>query len=362
MLATRLLVFGATVGVVLAATLLSVRGRDAARVALDVGCQRPCAPFNIVWVGDILLGDAAQPYLDEHGYEWPFDRVRPLLANAFVIGNAEGPITDRDEDYFPNARWSYSARPPAAAALANVGFQAIGLSNNHALDRGPEGLLDTLRHADEAGLQTFGAGMSEDEAAAPLFVETGYGAVAILGFGKAWGTGAVAGPEHAGTVPYTAEAITRLKHSAVAAGARWVVAYVHWGENYGTVTNEQRRIAETFARAGYSLVIGSHPHLAQDVEIVRGTPILYSLGNFAFGSPGAYSKNVPGFSLIARTAFGQDGLQSIELTCIVTDNEIVHFQTRPCSASQSRSLMGRLGTAVTRKDEKGIVELRGRRG
>ena len=360
MLAGRLLALGATIAVVLAATVLSVRGRDAARVAPDAGCQPPCAPFHIVWVGDILLGDRAQPHLDEHGYGWPFEHVRPLLADAFVIGNAEGPITDREEVYFPDARWSYAARPPAALALANVGFNAIGLSNNHILDRGPEGLRDTLMHAREAGLQTFGAGLTEDEAAAPLYVETGYGAVAVLGFGKAWGTGAVAGRERAGTIPYTAGAITRLKQAATAAGARWVVAYVHWGENYGTVTNEQRRVAEDFARAGYTLVIGSHPHLAQEVEIVRGTPVLYSLGNFAFGSPGAYSRNAPGYSLIARTAFGQDGLQSVELTCIVTDNAIVGYQTRPCSTSQSQALMGRLGTTVTRKGEKGFVEWRKR--
>jgi poly-gamma-glutamate synthesis protein (capsule biosynthesis protein) len=195
-------------------------------------------------------------------------------------------------------------------------------------------LQDTLRHAREAGLRTFGAGLREDEAAAPLYVETGYGAVAVLGFGKSWGTGAVAGPERAGTVPYTAEAITRLKQSATAAGARWVVAYVHWGENYGAVTNEQRRIAGEFARAGYSLVVGSHPHLAQEVEIVRGTPILYSLGNFTFGTPGSYSRSAPGFSLIARAAFGPDGLQAVELTCLATDNEIVRFQPRPCNATQ----------------------------
>ena len=362
MLTSRLLAFAATIVVLLAATLLSVDRREPARIAPNAGSQRPGAPFTIVWVGDILLGDAAQPYLDEHGYEWPFEHVRPLLADAFVVGNAEGPLTDRDEVHFPDARWSYSARPPAALALANVGFNAIGLSNNHILDRGPEGVHDTLRLAGDAGLQTFGAGMTEDEAAAPLFVETGYGAVAIFGFGKAWGTGAVAGPERAGTIPYSAEAIARLKQSATTAGARWVVAYVHWGDNYGTVTNEQRRIADNFARAGYDLVIGHHPHLAQPVEIVRGTPILYSLGNFAFGSPGSYSRSVPGYSLVARTAFGQDGLQSVELTCIVTDNEIVNYQTRPCSASQSQALMGRLGTAVTRKGEKGIVEWRRRQG
>jgi poly-gamma-glutamate synthesis protein (capsule biosynthesis protein) len=360
MLARRLLALGATILVLLVATQLSVDRRDAGRAGPAAGCPPPCAPFTIAWVGDILLGDQAQPYLDEYGYEWPFEQVRPLLADAFVIGNAEGPITERVEPYFPSQRWSYHARPPAALALANVGFDAIGLSNNHALDRGPEGLQDTLRLAREAGLQTFGAGMTDDEAEAPLLVETGYGAVAVLGFGKAWGTGAVAGPEQAGTVPYTTEAITRLKQAATAAGARWVVAFVHWGGNYEPVTSDQRRVAEAFARAGYDLVIGAHPHLAQEVEIVRGMPVLYSLGNFAFGSPGSYSRSAPGFGLVARTAFGQDGLRSVELTCIAIDNEVVNYQTRPCTTSQTQALMRRLGPAVSLKGGKGVVEWRRR--
>jgi poly-gamma-glutamate synthesis protein (capsule biosynthesis protein) len=359
MLAKRLLALAATLLVVLVATLLSVRGHDAvtdlAEGLVGASCAQSCTPFEIVWVGDIMLGDRAQRHIDQHGYEWPFEHVRPLLANAFVIGNAEAPITTRSEPYFREQKFSYNVQPVAAVALASVGFEAIGLSNNHALDRGPEGLRDTIRNAQEAGLHTFGAGMSDAEASAPLLVDTGYGTVAVLGFGREWNYGAVAGPERAGTIPYTADAIGRLKEAATAAGARWVVAYVHWGENYEEVNGDQRRVAETFARAGYDLVVGAHPHLAQEVEIVRGMPVLYSLGNFTFGSPGGYTRKAPGYSLTARTGFGPDGLLSIELTCIATDNDDVKFQPRLCTTSQSQALMKRLGSAVTLTGEKGVV-------
>jgi poly-gamma-glutamate synthesis protein (capsule biosynthesis protein) len=361
-LANRLLALGATLLVVLVATVWSVRSRTGTGDPTSAACGQPCAPFEIVWVGDILLGDRAQQQLDQHGYEWPFEHLRPLLADAFVIGNAEAPITSRSEPYFPDQRFSYNAQPAAATALASVGFDALGLSNNHALDRGPEGLRDTVRHAREAGLQTFGAGMNEAEASAPLLVETGYGTVAVLGFGREWQYGAVAGPERAGTIPFRPETIAQLKQSATAAGARWVVAFVHWGENYERVNAEQRRVAEAFARAGYDLVIGAHPHLAQEVEIVRGVPVLYSLGNFTFGSPGDYSREAPGYSLAARTGFGPDGLVSIKLSCVATDNNVVKFQPRPCNASQSQALMRRLGSAVTLQGEKGVVTWARRQG
>ena len=39
------------------------------------GCQETSDPYEIIWTGDILLADAAQPYLDKHGYTWPFEYV-----------------------------------------------------------------------------------------------------------------------------------------------------------------------------------------------------------------------------------------------------------------------------------------------
>lgn len=360
-LARRLLIFGATLAAVLLLAQLSTRDLGLGPTPPAVGadhCGQPCGPFQIVWVGDILLADAGQSSLDLYGYLWPFEHVRPLLEADFAIGNAEGPITTRSQAYFPKQRWHYNAQPQAAQALADVGLDALGLSNNHALDRGPEGLRDTLRHLREAGLRTFGAGMDADEAAAPLLVETPYGIVGVVGLGLDWIFGADAGPGQAGTIAFSDAAIVRLKQSATAAGARWVVAYVHWGKNYEGIEDRQRKVAASFARAGYDLVIGSHPHVVQDVEQVDGMPVIYSLGNFVFTSPGRFNARYPGLGLVARTYLGPAGFQAIELTCIVTDNDVVKFQPRPCTESQSQTLMGQLGPRVTIRGSTSVLEWR----
>jgi poly-gamma-glutamate synthesis protein (capsule biosynthesis protein) len=369
MLAFRLLVFGATLLAVATLTLLSTRYRDArptgqtastaqtdTATSVSTCVQNCAASYQIVWVGDIMLGDRLRSYVEQNGYAWPFERVRPLLAGDFLIGNAEGPITSRAEPYFPNQRWSYNSQPSAARGLAGVGFDALSLSNNHALDRGPDGLADTIRTIQEAHIRPFGAGLDDAEAGAPLLIDTPYGVVGVVGMGQDWDYGAAAGPGQPGTIPFSDDAIVRLKQTANAAGARWVVAFVHWGENYEKITSEQRRVAALFASAGYDLVIGAHPHVAQEVEVVNGMPVVYSLGNFAFGSPGRYTREMPGVSLIARTSLGQDGFQSIELTCISTDNEVVKYQSRPCTPDQSRTLLRRLGPAVTVTGDKGLVE------
>ena len=357
----RLLVFGATLVAIVVVARLSTHDLWPAPGPPAVGdeyCGQPCNLFQMVWVGDVMLGDAAQADLDRHGYTWPFDHVRPLLTANVVIGNAEAPITTRRQHYFPNERWHYNMQPAAAQALADVGFTALGLSNNHTLDRGPEGLRDTLRHAREAGLRTFGGGMNVDEASAPLLIETPYGTVGVVGLSTAWNSGAVASTRRAGTIPFTDAEINRLKQAATAAGARWMVAYVHWGENYEELVPRQRTVAASFARAGYDLVIGAHPHIAQEIEVVDGMPVLYSLGNFAFGSPGRFSEAMPGLGLVARTYLDGDGFHAIEFSCIVIDNDVVRYQPRPCTETQARGLMNRLGSAVTVRGSKGLLEWR----
>lgn len=315
------------------------------------GCQAGAGePFEVVWGGDILLGDAAQPHLDEHGYAWPFEHLTDELRADYLIGNGEGPITEREEPFFPDAEFDYNARPEAAAGLAAAGFDAIGLSNNHILDRGPEGMADTRRHLEEAGIRPFGAGLL-GEAEEPLIVSTPSGSVAVLAFGSAWQAGEVATARVVGTIPLADETIQRGHRMATDADASWVVAYVHWGTNYAPIDDDQRRFASSFAAAGYDLVIGHHPHVVQEIEVIDGMPVLYSVGNLAFGTPGRFTPDAPGLGLIVRTRFGEADGPEITLRCIVTDNEIVEFQPEPCSIAEARQVFSHLGPSVQILDD-----------
>ncbi|HEY2205441.1 MAG TPA: CapA family protein [Pseudonocardia sp.] len=302
--------------------------------------------FEIVWVGDVLLADKAQPHLVRHGYDWPFRYLRPLMAGDYLIGNAEGPVTRLTEKIHPDRRWSYNADPDSAAALAEVGFDAMSLSNNHAFDRGPEGLADTVEHLTRAGVRPFGAGMNEAEAAAPLLVPTPFGTVAVTGIGKRWKHGQFAEADSPGTIVLSEETIAHQKALADEAGARWTVAFVHWGSTYTPVSNTQRRQAAEFAAAGYDAVIGAGSHVAQPVEIVDGMPVLFSLGNFTFGSSGRFTPEMPGYGLVARTVFDATGLTGIRLTTITTDNKQVAYQPRPTGRKVSHGLLAGLGPAV----------------
>ncbi len=324
--------------------------------AVTAGSAQPAAePFRVVWVGDILLGDDAQRSLDEHGYTWPFERVRGLLAGDFAIGNAEGPITTLQTPRVPEARYSYNIDPRAAVALREVGFRAVTLANNHALDRGSEGLSDTTRYLREVGIQAVGAGLDDDEAARPLLIDTPHGWIAVVALGPTGPNSPTAGPGKPGVRSADSESVVRGRELAKAAGARWVVGYLHWGDNYEPVTAKQRRLAEEMAQAGYDLVIGHGSHSLQPVEVVNGMPVVYSLGNFTFGSRGRFTEEFPGYGVVARTAFGPNGLEPIELACIVTAPGVVGFQPRPCKDAEAQRVSTILGPRLTWEAGRGLV-------
>jgi poly-gamma-glutamate capsule biosynthesis protein CapA/YwtB (metallophosphatase superfamily) len=301
---------------------------------------------HIIWVGDTMVGDAAQSKLDRHGYTWPFEHVSHLLDGGAVIANAESAITERTEPFDPSQQWDYNSLPPAAEAYRAVGIDVLGLANNHAMDRGPQGLSDTLRLAKAAGLETFGAGTTVVQAEAVVLVEVPAGIVGIVGFAEDYGDTKVASGDQAGTSRLHDSAIVRAYRAAATAGADWVVASVHWGENYAEVLDEQRAWAEQFAAAGYDLVIGHHPHVVQDIEVIDGMPVVYSLGNFVFNTPGRFTTARPGYGLVVRSEFDDGGLAALELRCIVTDNEIVTYQPRPCSSNEAIEVLQGLHSQI----------------
>ena len=255
-----------------------------------------------------------------------------------MVVNLEGPITSDATPWDPGQRWSYNAQPASAEALATAGVDAVSLANNHALDRGPEGLAATAGALAAAGLTAVGAGL-DAVAKRPLLIETPHGVVGVVAFGPEADFERRASTRRPGTIAPTGPAVRRGIALARAAGARWVVAFVHWGENYTAIDATQRRAARRFADAGYDLVVGHGPHYAQPVEVIGGMPVFYSLGNFVFGTPGRYSASAPGVSLLLTTTVDADGIHAAEMRCLLTDNRRIRFQPRLCPGAEARAML-----------------------
>ncbi len=189
-----------------------------------------------------------------------------------VLGDAGQPILKAG----PNMRYDAAA----LVGLTAVPFHVATLANNHVFDYGDEGFASTLGMLREAGIQTVGAGLSEAEAVAPLVVSVGPTRVAIVNFCEGEdGTATRGGP---GTFGWQIDRVVETVRS-VRSQADIVVVICHGGREHPPfpppyIVETYRRIAD----AGADIVIGHHPHAPQGMEIHRGTPIVYSMGNFVF--------------------------------------------------------------------------------
>lgn len=278
---------------------------DDRRVAAALGARAPVAqagPITLVAGGDVTLGYHFEEYFDEQlakgrsreemlAYGFREVKEAVLDADLFVV-NLECPFTIQGEKIPKN--FNFRARPELVSALIAGGVGAVSLANNHMMDYGPIGLLDTLAALDQARVPHFGAGRNLAEARRPAIVERRGVRIAFLGY-FFLGDHNIEPPELIATdrAPgvaghYSDESILEQMLREDIAQARseadLVIPFFHWGREGSHLPEPyQLRLAHSAIEAGAAAVLGSHPHVLQGMELYRGAPIAYSLGNFVFG-------------------------------------------------------------------------------
>ena len=257
---------------------------------LDMHLAVPGEPsFSVIVVGDIMLGDHARKALRGGGVDYPFEAVLPLLRNAsIVLGNLEGPLARKSARETRN--YSYKVSPDLAAALARARVNVLTLANNHALDCGRDGILETLEALATAGVGVIGAGTDRRAAHQPLIRQAGPWRVGLLGY--YWNERCSATNDLPGAAMDTPEDLKADIGSLRDRVDRVVVTF-HWGVPYYREPSPENRDKARFAvDCGADVVIGHHPHIVQPFEIYRGCPIFYSVGNFAFGSRNSHAEGL----------------------------------------------------------------------
>lgn len=186
---------------------------------------------------------------------------------------------------------NYRMSPANVDTLKAFNVDCCVLANNHVLDWGEPGLIETLDALDRAGIAVAGAGRNDTEARAPaiLNVET-KGRVQIFGRG-AGSAGVSPGWAASGDRPGIGYLRALSADSAIELGVALAasrrpgdiaVASLHWGPNWGyRITHEEREFAHRLIdTAGFDIVHGHSSHHAKGIEIYRGKPILYGCGDF----------------------------------------------------------------------------------
>lgn len=259
------------------------------------GVQEPVTPpsepnidatVQLAFVGDILQGEYIDGYLQQEGYNYPYEQALFHLTSAdLTAGNLEMPITTRDQPA-EDKTYIFRGKPEALTGLVHAGIDVVSLANNHTLDHGIDGMLDTRKYLDEYGIAHVGAGNNAEEAYAPVIKESNGIKVAFVGTSRVLPvTTWKATPYQAGLAESYAPEQTLQAIEEVEDEAHITVVLVHWGiERSDSPEPYQLDLARRYIDAGADLVIGSHPHVLQGFEQYNGKWIAYSLGNFVFAA------------------------------------------------------------------------------
>lgn len=219
---------------------------------------------------------------------WPWGDVLACLDEAgpaLRVMNLETSVTT-SEERAPGKAVHYRMHPANMACLSVAGVDVWALANNHVLDHGVPGLLETLGTTAREGLVTSGAGAGAQEAWTPAVVARGGTRVAVLsvahtssGVPRSW----AAGPRSPGValLPDLSEATAESVAGRLArAGADLGVVSVHWGSNWGyRVPPDHRAFAHRLVDAGVHLVHGHSSHHPRPAEVYRGRLVLYGCGD-----------------------------------------------------------------------------------
>lgn len=242
----------------------------------------------LLFAGDVYLSDhVLNAYNNAGGIHGVLDegiRAEIAAADIFMV-NQEFPFTDRGTAA-EDKQYTFRLPPEKVSMFHEMGIDIVTLANNHILDFGEVGLLDSCETLDHAGIRYVGGGPDFERASQLETITIGDKVIGFLGTSRVYMAASwAAGKDHPGvfstydpTLPL--EAIEEARDQC-----DYLVVYVHWGVERETAPKEYQKVmGRQYIDAGADMVIGSHPHVLQPVEYYKGKPIVYSLGNFVFGS------------------------------------------------------------------------------
>ena len=310
--------------------------------------------IEIVILGDTSFGESYQdrlasqgrePVLRTRGYDHMIGNFAAILSDAdFTVANLETAVTDKFPSPFAGDKryLHYADVEKTPMHLAKYGIDLVSLANNHALDFGMAGLRQTLELLSARKIDSCGAGSNLAAAKRPYvkrFDMAGQNVhIAFLcmfeyreSYDRKYdfysdhgggGTNALLTGEIGSIVDELRRNYTNL----------FVIAYPHWGKNYRWATESQRAKARAMIEGGVDLVIGHGAHLVQEIDRYKVRWIVYSLGNFVFGSPGRYKKSkMHPYGAIATLVLSPSvngSAKTLRLHPIFTDNRITGYQSR----------------------------------
>ena len=240
--------------------------------------------LTIVFTGDILLDRGVRRVINRHGVDHLFSEgIDSVFRSAqIVVGNLECPATKIEAPVFK--QFIFRAEPEWLEALQQHGITHLNLANNHSIDQGREGLMDTRKNIVEAGMVPIGAGATMQEAATPVLLASAPRKVWLVASLRLALENYAYLPDKPCVSQEPMDSLLQRVHRLRQADSTAVILVsLHWGgEHTLQPVTRQRHEAHQLILAGADALICHHTHTLQTIEQFKGKPIYYSIGNFIF--------------------------------------------------------------------------------
>jgi gamma-polyglutamate biosynthesis protein CapA len=222
--------------------------------------------INLLVFGDMMLDRNVRQIIKKRGNNYPFEKIKNLVAGQDLsLVNLEGPFTTNKSVAIKPDILRFTFETDMIVDLKKIGFEVFGLANNHTLNFGQSGLQQTKDHIKKNGLSYFGDPLNKSDLSYGTSVNGRQ--ITFVGYNQFNGN--------------IDPVLSKLRE--VDKTSDLVIVMAHWGNEYAARESVwQKKIAHQLIEAGADIIIGSHPHVIQPIEIYKGRVIYYSLGNFLF--------------------------------------------------------------------------------
>ena len=267
--------------------------------------QKVDTTINMAVVGDIMchgpnFKDAYNSSTKTYDFSTFFTQIKSYISNADIaIGNLETTFAGGNKAYsgYP----TFNSPPQLAKDVQNLGIDVLTTSNNHSMDSGYNGLINTIDTLDNLGISHTGTFKSEEDKNKILIKDVNGIKIAFLSY--TYGTNGISipkGKEYCINL-INKDLIKKQLESAKAQNPDVICVSMHWGIEYKLQPNtEQKDLADYLFENGADIILGSHPHVLEPMEkrtvtLSDGTKkdgfVIYSLGNFISAQKDKYTKD-----------------------------------------------------------------------
>ena len=244
--------------------------------------------LTISMAGDMMFSGSVEKAVNQYGADGYFAEFTPIMRNSdLMIGNLETCLSDIGQPV-ADKQYTFRGSPQMARFLKMNNVTLVSIANNHSMDYGREAFLDMLDNLERNGIRYGGGGRNRKQAESLVLIEKKGMKIGFAAFSRVvphvdW----YAGDNTPGiTGAYKVQEASVLKRiSDYRKQCDILIVSVHWGKEGSNIPRKQEmELAHKLVDAGADVVMGHHPHVVQGIEMYKGSPIFYSLGNFAFTS------------------------------------------------------------------------------